>query len=363
MPSVCRSDLLDDRRPAGPGARHRPGERGVATRRPRGHAVRSRAIPTRTPTITLARGPHVVRTSEGVRTGLQLDRLVLASGGGRRAARGRRRARDRARRPRRRPRRRSRSCTTATTRMRVHVTGADAPFWLVLGESQSPGWKATIVERATLGPSQLVDGYANGWLVQPAAVVVRRRARVDAAAPGVGRDLDLGARRARVPRRSSRSGRSSRRRATVAVAPNPADSDVWIEWPVAPRGERRAARAAAASSCRSSLGLVAALIVAPWVGVLVAALVVAIQWRPRLRAILVLAPAGAARAGDASTSCICSTTSGSRRCSSGRRSSRSPGPLAWLAVVFLGVDVVVEQVRSGGPQPCTSVVRQIDPDA
>ena len=35
--------------------------------------------PRRVPTITLGRGPHVIRTSAGLRTALQLDRLVLAS--------------------------------------------------------------------------------------------------------------------------------------------------------------------------------------------------------------------------------------------------------------------------------------------
>ena len=53
--------------------------------------------------------------------------------------------------------------------MRVHVTTATKPFWLVLGESQSPGWQAHVVGGRDLGGSQLVDGYANGWLVTPPA--------------------------------------------------------------------------------------------------------------------------------------------------------------------------------------------------
>ncbi len=55
------------------------------------------------------------------------------------------------------------------TKMRVHVDAATKPFWLVLGESQSPGWHARVVGGHDLGPSQLVDGYANGWLVTPPA--------------------------------------------------------------------------------------------------------------------------------------------------------------------------------------------------
>ncbi len=53
--------------------------------------------------------------------------------------------------------------------MRVHVTAATKPFWLVLGESQSPGWHAHVVGGSDLGSSQLVDGYANGWKVTPPA--------------------------------------------------------------------------------------------------------------------------------------------------------------------------------------------------
>ena len=50
--------------------------------------------------------------------------------------------------------------------MRVHVEGADEPFWLVLGQSENAGWHAT-TDGATLGDRTLVDGYANGWLVDP----------------------------------------------------------------------------------------------------------------------------------------------------------------------------------------------------
>ena len=50
--------------------------------------------------------------------------------------------------------------------MRVHVDGADEPFWLVLGQSENAGWRAT-TNGATLGDRTLVDGYANGWLVDP----------------------------------------------------------------------------------------------------------------------------------------------------------------------------------------------------
>ena len=57
------------------------------------------------------------------------------------------------------------------------VTGADAPFELVLGESLDKGWHAVAspgrgapagAHSVDLGPSQLVDGFANGWHVTSA---------------------------------------------------------------------------------------------------------------------------------------------------------------------------------------------------
>ena len=51
--------------------------------------------------------------------------------------------------------------------MRVRVTGASGPFWMVLGQSKSPGWHAHVVGGSDLGAPQLVDGYANGWRVTP----------------------------------------------------------------------------------------------------------------------------------------------------------------------------------------------------
>jgi hypothetical protein len=48
----------------------------------------------------------------------------------------------------------------------VVVHGATAPFWMVLGQSTDAGWHAT-TDGHDLGTSQLIDGYANGWLVHP----------------------------------------------------------------------------------------------------------------------------------------------------------------------------------------------------
>lgn len=49
------------------------------------------------------------------------------------------------------------------TGVRVHVT---APSWLVLGESYSPGWRATC-DGHSLGAPRVIDAFANGWRVNP----------------------------------------------------------------------------------------------------------------------------------------------------------------------------------------------------
>ena len=99
-------------------------------------------------------------------------------------------------------------------------------------------------------------------------------------------------------------------------------------------------------------GLVAALIVAPWVGALVAVLLAAMQWRPRLRAVLVLGPAV----------CLALVTAYVLYL---QHHFRFPPlfewptlfpfgrTLGWLAVVFLGADVFAERVRARAAGPET----------
>jgi hypothetical protein len=56
---------------------------------------------------------------------------------------------------------------SAATSAQVVVHAPTGPFWLVLGQSTNTGWHATTATGTDLGPPQLVDGYANGWLVTP----------------------------------------------------------------------------------------------------------------------------------------------------------------------------------------------------
>jgi hypothetical protein len=121
--------------------------------------------------LTLSAGTHTLSTARGNLTGYDLDRLILSSAPGGAAADptnpfpG--------------------TVRTATTKgsdvpqvtvtgegpvaYRLSVSGATPgkPFWLVLGQSLSPGWQAKADGIGNLGKPQLVDGYANGWLINP----------------------------------------------------------------------------------------------------------------------------------------------------------------------------------------------------
>lgn len=104
--------------------------------------------------LALGAGDHVVRAADGRTTGIDLDQLVLASpapvaalapadapvvtveGAGR-------------------------------TSFELTVDEVEGPFWLVLGQSHNLGWHASAEGLGELGPPRIVDGYANGWLVEP----------------------------------------------------------------------------------------------------------------------------------------------------------------------------------------------------
>ncbi len=111
--------------------------------------------------VALGAGSHVVKARPGNDTGIDVDRLVLTSdaegaavpvaafsdaGGA--------------------PGATVRVVDEGATTYDLKVKSDGAPFWLVLGQSLSPGWKATM-SGESLGEPRLVNGYANGWLVDP----------------------------------------------------------------------------------------------------------------------------------------------------------------------------------------------------
>jgi hypothetical protein len=236
------------------------------------------------PQLTLGPGPHTLTTARGKDVGWLLDRLVLASG----TADAPVVARDGlvtqvgAPAP---PGPRIDVVHSGRTAVRVHVTGATQPFWMVLGQSHSPGWHAHVVGGRGLGKSQLVDGYANGWLVNPTkeafdiAMEWTPQKQVWAA-------LWISLLAAIVC--LVIVALTMRRRGALAsiTAPATADADAAIAWSPGPPAGRRARWIAPLLA-----GALAAIAVAPWVGVLVALLIALVGWKPRLRMYVLVLPA------------------------------------------------------------------------
>jgi arabinofuranan 3-O-arabinosyltransferase len=145
---ACTAVLRVDGRPvrmrlAGPGADAR---RGLAL------------VPCDGP-LDLDAGSHRIVSDPGVATGLDVDRVLLTSGaGGSPSVPGPVVPAT--------PSSPVRVDTASPTDMTVHTRSDGTPFWLVLGQSHSDGWSARTGGR-DLGAPQLVDGYANAWLIRP----------------------------------------------------------------------------------------------------------------------------------------------------------------------------------------------------
>ncbi|MEP6625786.1 MAG: hypothetical protein ABJC79_15160, partial [Acidimicrobiia bacterium] len=233
---------------------------------------------------SLGAGEHEVTTPTGAATGLVVDRLVWSSGRGSGPAQNLTTAGTVTATPTR-PGPAVRVVRNGRAAMTADVTGAAQPFWLMLGQSENAGWHAT-VDGHDLGPSQLVDGYANGWLVTP-------------------RQPDLTVELEWVPQRTvQRSialsvvavmmclgivivsyGSRRRTRYDVAVSPAP----VAIVWPWNDLAGRSGVIATVAAAV--AVGVGGAIVVRPVVGLgLAAAVVAALWWRPA-RIALRLAPA------------------------------------------------------------------------
>jgi len=189
LPPTCRTDLLAiDGKPV---PMQVTGTTGDALR---GSGLDVAPCPG-TPPITLAPGRHDVVAAPGRDTGIDLDRLLLASEKGGAAlplgslasstpvgtAQG---AGPTGTQPLANPIARVSSSPAPSsppvtvlqdgrTSMRLRVDGsATAPYWLVLGQSHNAGWTAHVsgpglTHAVSLGSPKLVDGYANGWLIQP----------------------------------------------------------------------------------------------------------------------------------------------------------------------------------------------------
>jgi hypothetical protein len=154
LPSSCSGDLMQiDGRPIDVEVT------GTTTDALGGEQLAVRACGNSLGGIVLSKGTHTVTTDPRLPSGWSVDQVWLSSGAGggsaalaAPASEGRSPVATAAR-----------VINADRTSMTVAVESTGAPQWLVLGQSYSSGWSASVQGGADLGGPQLVDGYANGW--------------------------------------------------------------------------------------------------------------------------------------------------------------------------------------------------------
>jgi SAM-dependent methyltransferase len=216
--------------------------------------------------VTLSAGRHLLVTAPGYTTGWNLDTLGLASPAP-------------APQPASRPTARV-SGVRWSSPVALHATvGAQStPSWLVLNQSYSPGWQATLDGRS-LGPPSLLDGGFTAWrlpavphtttvsIVWAPQRVVDLALLVSLAGLAAVLVVIAVARRRRAPVEDDDEARAPR-----------------LAWPWRGRGRPSLALALVATA-------VAVAITAPAVAIVVLPLLALAWWQPRLRALLALGPA------------------------------------------------------------------------
>lgn len=168
IPAVCRSDLL--RIDGKPVSLEITGRVGTAEH---SGGLSVRGCGKDAGGITLGPGQHALLAADGHRTGFNIDRLLLdsAPAGGPEPLSAGGRSRPVAgtigagRLPA--PATVLSSSGPDSARLVLHHVVKGRPFFLVLGESYNRGWSASLAGH-NLGPPLLLDGYANGWYVDPA---------------------------------------------------------------------------------------------------------------------------------------------------------------------------------------------------
>ena len=115
-------------------------------------------------TLTLTAGDHIVRTGVGRQLGIDIDQLAFVSDkGGAAMAVAALAAAPVPAGP------ALASVTHGPVSYDVTIDAATKPFWLAVGQSWSEGWSATVNGQALPAP-QVIDGYGNGWMLDPAVV-------------------------------------------------------------------------------------------------------------------------------------------------------------------------------------------------
>ena len=309
-------------------------------------------------------GDHEVRSAPGTSTGVDVDGLVLGSdaGGATMALGARGELPTSVTQPAAVPAATPQVKVTSksSTKLELSVSGArrGTPFWLVLGESDNAGWEATVAGK-DIGGSTLVDGYANGWKVRPPsgtfAVTLRWTPQrnvwiaLGISALALGVCLFLAFRR-------RRRGRDTD--GTDDVAMNVDDGAPVLANPLVATGHRPSPVGIAVGAL--AVGVIGAVLAAWWVGLVAAVLVAVVAWFPRWRFLISIGAPVALGA------CALYVIVQQHR-HDYPSDLDWPGSftrinnLAWLAVILLLADVVVERLRSPDervdlpPGPATDV--------
>jgi hypothetical protein len=278
----------------------------------------------------------------------------------------------------------------------VRITDASKPTWLVVGQSHNAGWHATL-DGHDLGPSRLVDGYANGWRIDPKgrtgpllvkvewtpqnqmriAFVLSLLGLLACFAIVIGSWVRVGRRR--------RSDRAAASAAAVAdgAGPDAADAlDTRELVGVGEIGQRALVNPFRTGGHRPSIpavaltaigaGIAAGVLSRPWTTIPVALLTAAALVSPRWRGILRVVPPVIV------VVILAWVTSGQMRHS---YPASFDWPIfferlrtsAWLVVVLLAVDGIVGLVRDDrgtdastpddAPVPPTRAIPEVDPAA
>ncbi len=318
--------------------------------------------------LSLGPGTHTIRSTLGSTTGFDVDQLVLdsAPGGGALPLASPTTVRP----PPVAPAPTVHVDHQTATSLRLTISGVDtspgaAPFDLVLGESINSGWRATVVGGPGLGRPVLVDAFANGWRVDPAAVagsthggtltvdlVWTPQQRVDLALIVSGLALVACVVLALWPVRRRRKGRHSARRriqeesvtAPVAQATAGADRPTLV-LPFGAEGTRAPVTVALLAGLVA--GAVAAAIASPVAGAAVAGSTALVLLVPRLRILL-----GAAAVASVVVAGLYVAVHQSQVHLPDNGAwpgyFETAGRWAWGAIVFLGAEGVVEVVRRRG---------------
>jgi arabinofuranan 3-O-arabinosyltransferase len=341
VPDGCRTDLLSiDGRPVG-----------VRITATTAAAGRLDGLPFEQcgPDVTLGAGSHEIRTALGRLTGLAIDQLVLASekGGAALAPSGAGTPAAAAPTPAVIVVRES----ATSLRLRIQPSASAAPYWLVFGQSFNSGWKAKVTgsQSAGLGGRRLIDGYANGWLVNPEAgqpveisLTWAPQRQVDAAlglsALGLLLCIALAAARPRLPGYEAPAGARSLR-----LPERPAGYRPWQ-----PDGQPLLGRTIVGLAVGS--GVVAALLIGWPAGLLMAGLV-ALACRPGHYQVVLGAVAVAAMVETGGLITEGQMSHHYRLILEWPQHFEWVSGLAWVAVASLAAEATVRHVRGWRPRP------------